>query len=156
MNVHNGPCFEDQSSSLTLKDNEISSGTLFRIKLYIHIIKIIDFLLSLRTQFQPAKKYFQWRRGPVLFLQVYFQILLHFALAVVSPWSRFHTLSWSRFHALSWSRFHTLSWSRFHTLSLSRAPFSLCQGYIFLVFTMGKKKGKREDGEDKKGKNEIN
>ena len=41
MNVHNYPCFEDKSSSITLKDDAISSGTLFRIKLYISFRKII-------------------------------------------------------------------------------------------------------------------
>ena len=35
LNVHSDPCFEDKSSSLTLKDDEISSGTRFRIELYI-------------------------------------------------------------------------------------------------------------------------
>ena len=35
LNVHNDPCFEGKSSSVSLKDDAISSGTLFRIKLYV-------------------------------------------------------------------------------------------------------------------------
>ena len=40
LNVHNEPCFEDKSSSFTIY-YEISSGTLFRIKLYMQGCKIV-------------------------------------------------------------------------------------------------------------------
>ena len=33
LNVHNNPCFEDKSSSITLQEDELSSSTLFRIRL---------------------------------------------------------------------------------------------------------------------------
>ena len=33
LNVRNDPCYEDKSSSLTLKDDEISFGRLIRISL---------------------------------------------------------------------------------------------------------------------------
>ena len=39
----NDPCFEDKSSSLTLKDDEISSSTLFRILLYVRIFFFVFF-----------------------------------------------------------------------------------------------------------------
>ena len=52
----NYPCFEDKSSSLTLKDDEISSGTLFRTKLYL---KGAYFAFT-----SPAKNQIIWKLTP--------------------------------------------------------------------------------------------